>query len=287
MKFLLTIENLLNAWVTTLSSAISKSIVKITPKKLKTKVNTQNKKISKKTNRINRALTLYSDSTVKFLETNTNAIKKTCVKETAKVLLVAEKVGKYDYKSVDSTKIKIFILTLIAPLFSKLQKWILSLKPTTIGAVIITSTIASVSGIQIYKNTEEISEAGKVEVKREIASLDSGRSEYSKSQEKQLRIRNIALPIYIESKNNKRPIKVDITLETSNRYTRKYFYDNFEFIHDYLNTQLLPTIPKFILEAEGKAVLKEKIRTELNKLIKERGIKGEIKEVHFHHLLAS
>ena len=187
-------------------------------------------------------------------------------------------------------KYAIFFYFFFAHLFFKIQKWVIALKPTTIAGVMITTTITTISGIQVYTKAKKIAEQrAKEEMAnhREIASIEKKRPKYHKAEEKQFKIYNIALPIYVDSGKNKRPLKLDLVIETSNKYTRQYFDENYEYVHDHLNTKFLPTIPSFILEKEGKEVLKEKIKAELNILIKERGMKGEIKSIYFSHLLSS
>ena len=79
---------------------------------------------------------------------------------------------------------------------------------------------------------------------------------------------------------------MDFTLVASNRYIKEYFYENIHLVKDRLNSSVHPIIPEFPLEQEGKQIIKDKIRLEVNKLIKDLRIKGHIDKVHIHSILA-
>ena len=83
------------------------------------------------------------------------------------------------------------------------------------------------------------------------------------------------MPLYIESIHNPKQVKIDFTVEPSNRYVREYFFENEYLIHDRLNMMVQPVIPGLpLLQEEGKQILEDELFIELNKLIEDQNIKG-------------
>ena len=56
-------------------------------------------------------------------------------------------------------------------------------------------------------------------------------------------------------------------------------------IRDRLNSSLQAVVPNFPLEPEGKKIIKEKIRREVNHLIEDLKIEGRVDEVFIHSIL--
>ena len=117
-------------------------------------------------------------------------------------------------------------------------------------------------------------------------SLDNPRPSYYKREERTLRISNVIIPIYIDSVNSYKKLEIEASVVSSNKYIKEFFYNNMHHVHDALNSNMEPVVPTFPLEGEGKQVLADKIKDELNKLITRLGIKGEIRFVYIHYMFA-
>jgi flagellar basal body-associated protein FliL len=124
---------------------------------------------------------------------------------------------------------------------------------------------------------------------REIASVPDEpyavRPPYYKLEERMYHINGLILPIYIESTGSMKSLKMDITLEASNRTTVQFLVSNHAVIRDYLNSEIEAFEPTFPLEPEGRDILKEKIKIELNNFLKQQNVEGQIKKVYLKDIL--
>jgi len=103
----------------------------------------------------------------------------------------------------------------------------------------------------------------------------------------QVDIFEVTMPIYVGSVNSVRTLLLDITLVTSNRFTRQFIDDNTGLVKDRLNNNMHPIIPDFPLTKEGKTIIREKVIFEINELLKEKKIEGEIKDVYFQMIIVA
>ena len=95
------------------------------------------------------------------------------------------------------------------------------------------------------------------------------------------------MPIYVESAKDIHSLIMDFTMESSNRYIKKFFDKNTHYLQDRLNSTIEPIVPTFPLEQEGKQIIKEKLKQESNQLIKDFKIKGKIEKIYLHSMMAS
>lgn len=174
------------------------------------------------------------------------------------------------------------------PFYKHIAKFLSSLQPTTLASGIVIFTVGTITGIGVYNNSQKIAqEAGLIErapaaIQREL----ENRPKYYKRNEKELLIANVVVPSYIEGSTSLKKLNVDFTIISSNRYIREYFYDNSYLIEDVFNTRIEPMIPGFPLGDEGKLILKEKIKIELDALLKRMKIEGQIDQVYISSILA-
>lgn len=174
------------------------------------------------------------------------------------------------------------------PFYKHIAKFLSSLQPTTLASGIVIFTVGTITGIGVYNNSEKIAqEAGLIErapaaIQRQL----ENRPKYYKRNEKELLIANVVVPSYIEGSTSLKKLNVDFTIISSNRYIREYFYDNSYLIEDVFNTRIEPMIPGFPLGDEGKLILKEKIKIELDALLKRMKIEGQIDQVYISSILA-
>lgn len=213
------------------------------------------------------------DKAKKFKETSTAAVKK----------------AKQD--SLEEIKDKgalVALALLVTPLFMSLKNWIGSMKSSTIVSVVTVTTIGTLTGLNIYTQSKKIAEerAKEAELVDEVegARTISSRPKYHKKQERTFIVYDIVLPAYFEqSKMSK--LVIDFSIESSNKYIKAFFLENPHYVNDVLNSKIEPVSVDFPLEEEGKIIIKDKIRLELNNLLKELDIKGEITEVNIHKIV--
>ncbi|MEH0861934.1 flagellar basal body-associated FliL family protein [Halobacteriovorax sp. DPLXC-1] len=168
-----------------------------------------------------------------------------------------------------------------------------ALSPAKAVGLTCTLTVFSLGGISVYQNVKEIADKTSPKQVRKIASVSKedkerwGRTRFRNIQKQRIFLRNVYIPIYIKNRNGMKNLQIDVSLKTNNRYTARYFYkpENEIMIRDRLNSSLQAVVPNFPLEPEGKKIIKEKIRREVNHLIEDLKIEGRVDEVFIHSIL--
>lgn len=100
-------------------------------------------------------------------------------------------------------------------------------------------------------------------------------------------MKDVNLQIFLEDTSRNRQVIFDYSLLASNRNIVLYFKDHEDKVRDRLSTQIEPIIPRLPIEDEGKSIIKDKIRSELNELLKEEKIEGRVLEVYLDYILGS
>lgn len=292
MKKWESVEDIINNKISSLGKGMKSGVKNLTPKKVKEKVskvetNLKNKKKKLKDKVVNSSSKLkdnLKNSSSKALEAKNkfqtftqNNIKK--IRNT--------KWSKVNYLD----KFLLGIEWLLLPLLSKAQSLFTSVTPKKAVGFVIVATSGSLTFIAVVKNAEKIAEKerarkGIQEEKVENATVVSKRPGYYKQNEKQLILRNVVMPIYIESTTSHRKLQMDLTIVSSNRYIKEFFFEKPYHINNALNSTVEPIIPTFPLQKEGKDIIKAKVKKEINKLIKDLKIKGEVKEIYIHSIIA-
>ena len=96
---------------------------------------------------------------------------------------------------------------------------------------------------------------------------------------KTVKFYNMSLPITVEQIGKIRKVVFEFSVMTSTRWARYYLQNNEVQLKDYFYTTVEPVVSDFPLKEEGKLVLKEKIRVEINNFLRESGVEGEVEEV--------
>lgn len=103
-------------------------------------------------------------------------------------------------------------------------------------------------------------------------------------------VKDVYMPVYIQSAAAMKSLYMDFAFESSNRYIKAFFEQiygvNQRLIQNKINTSIEPVVPEFPLKEEGKRIIKEKVKKDMNDLLKELGIKGEVEEVYIKNILA-
>ncbi len=176
----------------------------------------------------------------------------------------------------------------ILPLYKKISIFFTTMQPATLASTIVLVTVGSIAGIGVYNSSNKIAEeAGLIERAPAAIEKPDPRPKYYKRNEKELLISNVIVPSYLEGKNSLRKLQIDFTIISSNRYIREYFFDNSYLLEDVLNSKIEPIVPDFPLGDEGKLIIKEKIKAELNLLLKRMKIEGSIDSIYISSILAA
>lgn len=201
------------------------------------------------------------------------------------------------YNNRKSKTLKEYTLVILSflflPIMTKIKDWIISLKPITLAIGISLTTLLTLTALNIYTTQQRAQE----ERSRVPASTQDGmeldvvrkedRPVYYKRHKRFFKVLNIDIPIYIESVQSMRNLKLDFVIVSSNRYTREFFYQNEHLVRDRINTMIEPTVPNMPLNNEGRQIIRDKIQVELNGLLKELQIDGHIEDVYVHSILGT
>lgn len=196
--------------------------------------------------------------------------------------------GKYSRFGVAASIIALLEWALL-PFYKKLATLLSTMQPSTLASTIVLVTVGTITGIGVINSGNKIAEeAGLVErAPAAIRRVSEPRPKYYKRNERELLVSNVVIPSYIEGTTSLKKLQVDFTVISSNRYIREYFYDNSHLVEDVFNSKIEPMLPGFPLGEEGKLILKDKIKDELNALLKRMKIEGEIDQVYISSLLAA
>ena len=298
MNFWIKIQNLLNNFIGLIIKLIAKFYDLVVPEYIKKKIDIQKDRIIKK-NKIlqNICLKLFKGLREKF----TNGVER--LKHPSQNFNKALghslsffsnfNIKKFSLKTF-TTKTTSIIGKKTGPSSEKFKTWFNNLEPKTMLVVIITFTSIILIMLGIFGYVRKIyygaaiEGKGRMEFEQKIKTPRTRPSYFKRIlPEKHIDIYEITLPIYIESINSVRTLMIDVTLETSNRYLKQFLYEKSYLIKDRLNNTIHPIIPDFPLTLEGKLIIKKQIIDEINILIKELKIEGEIKKVHFQTVIAA
>lgn len=109
---------------------------------------------------------------------------------------------------------------------------------------------------------------------------------YYKQEQRYYDLKQMRIPVYIENERSVKIFEVDVTIEASNRFVKRFFSENENLIRDRMLSTTEPMIHRFPLSDEGKQVMKEKITNELNHFITENHMEGEVSQVYFNAIVA-
>lgn len=120
-----------------------------------------------------------------------------------------------------------------------------------------------------------------------IKQLIPSRPVYYRQGERMLSVANINLQIFLENTHRNRQVWIDFSILASNRNTVLYLKEHEVEFKDHLTTNVEPVIPQLPVEEEGRLIIKEKLKTELNQFLEKNGIEGKILEIYIDYLIAS
>ena len=95
------------------------------------------------------------------------------------------------------------------------------------------------------------------------------------------------LQIFLEDTHRNRQVWLDFSVLASNRNIVLYLNEHEVELKDHLTTNVEPVIPQLPVEEEGRQIIKDKIRSELNQFLQKNGIEGKILEIYIDYLMVT
>ena len=294
LKFLVKIEYMLNKIIIIILEGLSKQISNATPSRIKNTISNSKKKAYQQREAIQTKIKSSAVNSKAWAKKKVEHTKTKATEVKSKTQTSINKAKAYDWKSLNTAKIMAIVTALTLPFIKKIKAYIATFKPTTIISLTIASMAISLSGITIYNESKKIEEKMSEGETREPASYSDSmdrnawkRSKYRNFKHRVMSLSSVSMPIYIQSRKGMQSIKIDFTFVSSNRYIAQYFkVPKNEFVlRDRINKSIEPVIPSFPMEPEGKAIIKKKIKVEINGLLKDLKIEGQIDDVYIDGIL--
>ena len=285
---------LLNRLIVVFLEITRQIILKLTPSKVQNRVEKSHQDIKEKRKKISSHVQTGLLKSFDWLKSLRKKGRIVFVFIQEKVAIIIHKVSSINFKKIKLTEIFLLIAAFFAPLFYKLKIWVGSFRPETIALSLSTTMLTGLFALALINSGTKIVKQGtsEEEIARELASKVEGatkissRPDYYKLDERSHTLLNMQVPINLGGSTSLRSMLIDFTFVSSNQYTKNFLFQNEYLVQDRLNSMIDPIDAEFILEDEGKNVLKEKIKYELNLLIKDLKIEGRVEEVHIHSILA-
>jgi flagellar basal body-associated protein FliL len=100
-------------------------------------------------------------------------------------------------------------------------------------------------------------------------------------------IEDINLQLFLEDTHRNKQVWLDFSILASNRNVILYLQEHEVELKDHLSTNVEPVIPQLPIEEEGRQIIKDKIRFELNDFLEKNHIEGKILDVYLRYLMVS
>lgn len=135
------------------------------------------------------------------------------------------------------------------------------------------------SGGRIYERTRSVASIPEVEI--------PPRPVYYKADQKQVNFSTVKVPIYSQGKTNIQFLTADFELQMSNRLSVIYIREHETMIRDHLINHVEPMDSQFTLETEGKSIIKEKLKKEINVFLDKEKVEGKVDDINIIYLLGT
>lgn len=296
------IEIVINRLLNNIFRILSALFSKITPAKFK-KCSTESAAARKKTQFAQKLIALQTTLTNWSLKRR-KQISNISSNTQGYILSIVLKARSIKASSFKPQGLTLLFGSIFGPLFLKVRKWFLALRPRTIALTTSSVAIFALASIQIYQNSQKIAEDnGIVEAQNLVEDLEKAgalsRRPASHGKVRQiLTVTSVNMPVYLGSPKDLSSVLLDFTVITTNRTVKNFLNENELLIRDKLTNSIHPILPEFTLTIEGKEIIKDKIRRDLNELIHELDKSGNyqdlisddmvaIESVHVDALLAN
>lgn len=110
---------------------------------------------------------------------------------------------------------------------------------------------------------------------------------YYRQAERMMSVADINLQIFLEDTHRNRQVWLDFSVLASNRNVILYLKDHEVELKDHLTTNVEPVLPQLPVEEEGRLIIKDKMRNEIDQFLEKNGIEGKVLEVYIDYLIAS
>lgn len=121
----------------------------------------------------------------------------------------------------------------------------------------------------------------------EIKQVLSGRPKYFLQVDKTITMKNLNLQIFLEDTRRNRQVWIDFSALSTNRNIVLFLKEHDVQLRDHINTFVEPVIPQLPIEDEGRQIIKDKMKLEINEFLKKSGVEGSIQEVYIDYLMVS
>lgn len=282
MKFLFKIEDALNSAILWIGSYLNKGWVKVRPAWFMRFVAWWTVQKSK----LQSIPALCRDFVAKNKEAPKNILKV----DYKGIFSQAIEAGKKAYsQNKKDSPIKAVLSALAIP-FNFIFKWAKSLSPGQF-LLLFSSTLASIMailGITInsYRLVEKSSQMSRSPASIEVENLYD-RPGYYKKETREVSFTNVKLPVFVMGITELQSLMIDFSVNTSNRATRQWLEKHEFQVRDHLVLTVEPLLPAYPMTDEGRVVLTEKLKHEINTFLKTREVEGEVKEVRIIYILAN
>lgn len=124
---------------------------------------------------------------------------------------------------------------------------------------------------------------------REPASIQKyvEKSKHESFPARTLKVLNVKVPVFKKSASSIRSVTVDFTVRTTTRFAKMYLEEYEYKLKDYFFLTVEPVVSEFQIETEGKSILRDKIKREVNEFLKANNVEGEVVEVKIVFIIAS
>lgn len=283
MNFLNKIEDLLNRALLWLGALLLKAWMKVCPAwllRLQTRVLEKVEYLKTSPARLKaRALEL-KDSRKELLKVDYRG-----------VFTQAIEAGKKVYNEQKSNSPLKAMLSALATPFEFLFKWAQSLSPAQFTLLFAFTTASVMSGVGIALNSHRIMEKASQDgrspasVPVEVDPYD--RPEYYKRETREVSYTNVKVPVFVTGLTDLKSLLIDFSVNATNRKTKQWL-ERHEFeVRDHLVMTVEPVLPTFPLTDEGRTVVMEKLKREINIFLEMNKVDGKVHQVHLIYVLAN
>ncbi len=192
------------------------------------------------------------------------------------------------YNSGQKEKAGQLKVVFLAP-FLLMSQWLKGLSAGQSLLLLFLTGASALSGISIISSGSRLLDG--IGTGRAPASTEEevsyDRPSYYKKNTKHFTITNLRLPVYIPEVNQLRSVDIDFTATMTTRESR-IFLEKMEFqLRDHLILEIEPSVASFPLTEEGKEIIRQKLRSELDTFLKEHKIQGYTEDIKVVYILAN
>lgn len=176
----------------------------------------------------------------------------------------------------------------LAP-FLLFGQWLKGLSAAQSLFLLFLTGASVLSGVSIISSGSRLmhgDESGRAPASTE-EEVSYDRPSYYKKDTKHVTITNLRLPVYVPEVNELRSVDIDFTATMTTRESR-LFLEKMEFqVRDHLILEIEPSVASFPLTEEGKEIIRQKLRSELDTFLKTHKINGYVEDIKVVYLLAN